>query len=105
MNFEIRYSPSAVKDLDDVWDGVWEASQDLDITDQYIRDLTGKISEKKNYPKTGAPLYYRGLFTGYYFITFKAYIAFYRITDNYLEVSRVLLSKRDYIKILLDKNN
>ncbi|MEE3420951.1 MAG: type II toxin-antitoxin system RelE/ParE family toxin [Lachnospiraceae bacterium] len=103
MSYEIRYSPLAEKDLDAVWDGVWEASQSIEVTDTYINDLIDKISEKKEYPKTGAPLYYRSLFTGYYFITFKAYIAFYRIEENVIEVARVLPVKMDYMKVLFGK--
>ena len=101
-HYEIRYSPAARKDLDDVWDGVFEASRDFDTADAYIEGLVNAVSEKKKYPERGIPLYYRGLFTGFHSVNFKAYKVFYRIRDNYVEVIRIIMSKRDYMKILFE---
>lgn len=100
----LRYTPQALKDLDLVWDEVYKASKSFDITDKYINDLVHAISNKKQFPKSGTPLQYNGLFTGFYFITFKKYMAFYRIKDNYIEVIRVLYGKRDYLQILFPDN-
>lgn len=101
MGFAIRYSPQAQRDMDAVWDGVWEASKDFDVADRYISDLADRIAAKRTFPKSGIPLYYRGLFTGFYYVNFKAYRAFYRLRDGYIEVARVLLAKQDHIAILL----
>ena len=48
----------------------------------------------------GSPLYYENGFTGYYFVVFKAYIAFYRIENNVILVDRVLFGGSDYMKFL-----
>ena len=101
MTYKIRYSPKALKDMDNIWDDVLEASKDFDIADKYLDDLVDGISKKREAPKTGIPLFYRDLFTGFYYIHFKAYNAFYRIKDDYIEVSRILLSKMEYMKELL----
>lgn len=61
-----------------------------------------EIEKKKEYPKSGIPLEFNGLFTGYYSIIYKAYRAFYRIRDNYLEVLRIILTNQDYMKVLAD---
>ena len=102
--YRIRYSPEAQKDMDEVWDGVWEASKDFDTADRYVQEFANKISEVKKSPKRGIPLYYRGLFTGFYSVTFKAYKAFYRINGEYLEVARILLAKKDYMKVLFGES-
>ena len=102
--YKIRYSPESQKDMDRIWDDVLEASQDYDTADKYIEDFTDKIATMKNAPKTGIPLYYRSLFTGFYSINFKAYKAFYRINDNYIEVIRILLAKMDYLKVLFGES-
>jgi plasmid stabilization system protein ParE len=104
MVYKLRYAPHAQRDMDDVWDGVWEASRDYDTADKYVDDLADEIAKKKKSPKTGIPLYYRGLFTGYYSVNFKAYKAFYRISDNYIEVVRVLPEKMDYLKVLFGES-
>ena len=104
MKYKVRYTPQAQRDMDDIWDGVWEASKDYDTADKYIDDLADKIADKKRSPKTGIPIYYRGLFTGFYSVNFKAYKAFFRIRNEYIEVVRVLPEKMDYMKILFGES-
>ncbi|MBR5402550.1 MAG: type II toxin-antitoxin system RelE/ParE family toxin [Treponema sp.] len=104
MRYKIRYSPLAQNDLDTVWDEVWLASKSYDTADNYITEFTGKIAEKKRFPKSGIPLYYRGLFTGFYSVNFKKYKAFYRIRENYIEVARVILARRDFMKVLFGES-
>ena len=100
MKYRIRYTPAAQKDMDIVWDGVVEASASYDIADKYVEEFADKIAAKTDFPESGIPLYYRGVFTGFYSVNFKAYKAFYRIKDGYIEVVRVLLAKMEYMKIL-----
>lgn len=104
MNYKIRYTPAAQKDMDDVWDGVFEASKSFETADTYVEGFIGVIEEKKRFPRSGIPLYYRGLFTGFYSVNYKAYKAFYRLKDDYIEVIRVILAKRDYLKILFGES-
>ncbi len=100
MSYVVRYSPSARKDLDKVWDDVFSASTSLEITERYITDFLDVIAQKREFPESGIPLYYRGLFTGFYSVNFKAYKAFYRVRGNYVEVVRVLLQKQEYMTVL-----
>lgn len=100
MTCAIRYSPAALRDMDAVWDGVWEASRSYDLADRYVLAFADALAEKKGFPRSGIPLYYRGLFTGYYSVNFKAYKAFYRVRDGYIEVARVLLMKQDHMLAL-----
>ena len=72
------YSPLALHDLDQIWSDVGEASQDPEATDRYIRDLREAIRKKALFAGTGSPLMWNGEFTGIRFISFKAYLAFYR---------------------------
>ena len=96
----IKYSPEALADLDRVWCEVWEASQDLITTQQYIEDFRNAIRSKISFPKSGAPLLWNGVFTGIYFVPFKTYLAFYRVSETALEVGRILPMKSDYMKTL-----
>lgn len=100
MKHPIRYAPAALLDMDAVWDDVLEASASHDIADNYVEEFADKISAKADFPKSGIPLYYRGLFTGFYSVNFKAYKAFYRIKDGYIEVARILLAKMEYMRVL-----
>lgn len=90
--------------MDEVWDGVYEASKESDVADRYVDDFISEIGKKKQFPLSGIPLVYRGLFTGFYAVNFKKYKAFYRLFDNYMEVIRIIAEKRDYMKVLFGES-
>lgn len=75
--------------MDAVWDAVAAASENYDIV--------------KSFSCSGIPLTYRGLFTVFYSVNFKEYKVFYRMRDNRIEVGRILMAKRDYMKILFEE--
>ena len=100
MKCSIKYSPTALRDLNRVMNEVFEASKDHNITSKYINDLLDKIEAKRDFPLSGAPLYYENLFTGYYFVVFKSYLAFYRFENKTMYVDRILYGKSDYMRTL-----
>ncbi len=100
MSYSVRYTPEAMRDMDAVWDDVYEVSKSYDIADRYVEEFVDAIAVKKTFPFPGIPLKYRGLFTGFYSVNYKKYKAFYRVRDGYLEVARIIMAKRDYMKIL-----
>ena len=100
-SYEVKYSPLALADLDKVWDEVFEASKDYDVTDNYISELLDKMDEISKHPKTGELLIFDDVFTGIYYVTYKKYSAFYRIRPDYIEVGRVLYNRSDYIKRII----
>ncbi len=102
--YKIRYTPEALRDMEAVWDDAYEASKESDIADRYVNDFIDEIGKKKQFPLSGIPLVYRGLFTGFYAVNFKKYKAFYRVYDNYIEVIRIIMEKMDYMKILFDES-
>ena len=100
MSYQVEYSKAAIRDLNRVWAEVFEASKDMEITERYIEELLDKVEKKSDYPESGSPLYYENTFTGYYFVVFKAYLAFYRLEKETILVERVLFGKSDYMRIL-----
>lgn len=79
-----------------------EDSKNYDIADKDIDDLMDQIKEKEMFPQSGIPLLYGNLFTGFYSVNFKSYKAFYRLKDGYIDVARIIMSKRDYMKIIFN---
>lgn len=104
ITYDISYSPEAIRDMDGIFDEVLMVSCDLDITHRYLENLQDKIEEMVGHPKTGTPLYYEELFTGYYSVRFKEYLAFYRLEGTVMYVDRVLQRKRDYLSILFGRD-
>ena len=100
MSYRIEYSQAAIRDLDRVWNEVYEASKEADIATRYVDGLMDCVAEKRAFPKSGAPLYYENRFTGYYCVVFKAYMAFYRIVEERILVDRVVFGRSDYMRII-----
>ncbi len=101
----IEYSPIAIRDLDRVWAEVFEAAASEEIATKYIDDLMNQISPKRDFPRAGAPLYYEGMFTGFYFVTFKSYMAFYKVETDRMLVSRVVYGKSDYMRTIFRRSH
>lgn len=100
MSYQIQYSPVAVRDLDRVWAEVFAASKTPEIATKYVDDLMNHILGKKEFPKSSFSLYYEGTFTGYYFIVFKVYMAFYHVQEDEIWIDRILYGKSDYIRTI-----
>ncbi len=43
MKYQVEYSATAIRDLDRVWNEVFEASKDYDTTQKYLDDLMDKV--------------------------------------------------------------
>ena len=95
------YSRAALDDLGRVWDEVFEASADADKADAYLEGLRAEVRAKAAFPRSGHPVEYCGLFTGFYWVRYKAYLAFYRLRDDRMEVARVLYFRQDYLSALI----
>lgn len=100
MSYIVKFSPLALADLDRVYYEVFQACLDNNTTRKYVSELIDKIENKKEFPESGTPLNFNNIFTGYRFVIYKSYIAFYYIDSNTIYVDRVLYSKSDYIKKL-----
>ena len=99
--YKLRFTPEAIRDMEAVEEDVLEVSGRQDTADRYVDDFLEKIKSKKRFPHSGIPLIYNEeLFTGFYFVHFKKYNAFYRIQGEFIEVIRILQAKSDYMAIL-----
>ena len=100
MKYRVRYSPLAKRDLDDIWDGVVEASGSVDVAQQYINGIIAAVKEKSVFPRAGIPVIGLTDAEKLYSVNYKAYKAFYYVSQDSIEVVRVLYAGRDYMKIL-----
>ena len=99
--YKLRFTPEAIRDMEAVEEDVLAVFGRQDTTDRYVDDFLDKIKAKKRFPQSGIPVIYNDeLFTGFYFVHFKKYNAFYRIQGEFIEVIRILQAKSDYMAIL-----
>lgn len=69
-----------------------------------INGILDKIEQLKHQSQIGVPLYFnQDLFSGYRFVIYKSYLAFYRIVNDNVFVDRIIYGKRDYMAILFNE--
>ena len=92
----IVYTPAAKLDIQNILQPVYTACRDEETTLNYVNALVEKVEKKERLPRSGTPLYWKSHFTGYFFVVYKAYIAFYRIEGDGIVIERILPSKSDF---------
>ena len=106
----IEYSPRALKDLDGIWDYIEKELCNPSAAQNTVEGIMDKIDILMSFPEAGAKLEFEnGLNSGYLYVSFKNYIAFYRLgSDDIVYIDRVVYSGRDYMRILfpnIDSND
>lgn len=68
----------------------------------YVDGIMDKVDGIASFPESGAKLVFEnGLDSGYRYVVFKNYLAFYRLrSNNVVYVDRVIYGGRDYMRIL-----
>lgn len=100
MDYVIKYSRAAKLDIDRIYSEVFQACRDKDTTKKYLIELLDKIEEKTLFPDSGTPICFENMFTGYRYVSYKAYSAFYRIEETSVLIDRILYNKSDYMRLL-----
>ncbi len=98
--YKLKYNNIAIIDLDNVYNGVLEASRDDEIARKYVRDLLDAIEDKTYFPLSTPTFDFCGLMIDVHHFTFKAYKIFYRVQNDEIEVFRILPAKMNYIEKL-----
>lgn len=106
----IEYSPRALKDLDGIWDYIEKELCNPSAAQNTVEGIMDKIDILMSFTEAGAKLEFEnGLNSGYRYVSFKNYIAFYRLgSDDIVYIDRVVYSGRDYMRILfpnIDSND
>lgn len=100
MKYSVKFSPEALKDLDEIYDYIanFLKSPAADNTIGTILDKTDLLADN---PEIGTQLFFdNDLFSGYRYMVLNNYLAFYRISADSVFVDRVIYGKRDYMKLL-----
>ena len=106
MAYNLRYSPLALKDLDEIYDYIACRLENPSAADHTLDGILSAIERLKEFPETGAVLYsVLGMETDYRFIIYKNYMAFYRHVENTVFIDRIIYGKRDYLRILFAESD
>lgn len=101
---EIRYSPRAQRDLDEIWDYIEMDLANPKAAANTVGAIMDRVALLTNFPLSGTPLSSICNFTtDYRFVVSENYLAFYRYSSGTVYVDRVLYGKRDYLRVLFEK--
>lgn len=101
MKFAVKFSPTALNDLDEIYDYTANALKNPDAADNTINKILDKTDLIADNPEMGTRLFFdNDLFSGYRYLVSDNYLAFYRISANSVFVDRVIYGKRDFMKLL-----
>ena len=101
MKVSVKFSPEALRDLDEIYDYIANVLKSPDAADNTVNKILDKTDLLSDNPEIGTQLFFENdLFSGYRYMVSDNYLAFYRITTESVFVDRVIYGKRDYMKIL-----
>ena len=101
MSYRVTFSSVAMEDIGKMSIDIYTVCLDKKTTEEYVNNLLRKIYEKTDFPESGTPLLFLKQPTGYRYVIYKSYLAFYRIIGDEIIVERILFAKSDYFKDLL----
>ena len=101
MKNKIQYSQLAFKDLDEIWNYITNELSNPLSAESIVNGIIDTIDGLGRFPEKGTKLIFdNGLDSGYCFIIYKSYMAFYHIQDELVYIDRIMYGKRDYINNL-----
>lgn len=101
MKVSVKFSPEALKDLDEIYGYIANVLKSPDAADNTVNKILDKTDLLSDNPEIGTQLFFENdPFSGYRYMVSDNYLAFYRISADSVFVDRVIYGKRDYMKIL-----
>ncbi len=101
MKVSVKFSPEALKDLDEIYDYIANVLKSPDAADNTVNKILDKTDLLSDNPEIGTQLFFENdLYSGYRYLVSDNYLAFYRISADSIFVDRVIYGKRNYMKIL-----
>ena len=98
---KIVYSPKARNDLDEIWTYISEKLLNPSAAEATVNGILDTIDMLQAQAEIGKPLYVSSdLFSGYRFLVYKNYLAFYRTSEDTVYIDRIIYGKRDYMRLL-----
>ena len=98
---KIFYSPKSRKDLDRIYDYIYDDLNNPIAAEKTVKGILKKISEIKEYPRL-RPVWYleKNIDSGFRILTCDNYIIFYKNTKEAILIVRILHCLQDYVKHL-----
>ncbi|MCM1330711.1 MAG: type II toxin-antitoxin system RelE/ParE family toxin, partial [Ruminococcus sp.] len=98
MKFNVKFSAKAINDLDKIWEYIANVLKNPTAADKAVAGVLDKVDLLESHPEIGARLFFdNNLNSGYRYVIYNHYMAFYRILGDTVYIDRVIYGKRDYM--------
>ncbi len=98
MERAIVFSKKSELQIDEIYQYVYNASNDKETAKKFVNELLDKTEILKKHAFVGRQLeLIDNIVTQYRFIRYKDYLIFYRVDDKKVYIDRILSSKQDYV--------
>lgn len=102
---QLRINPYAKQDLLEIKEYITQELDNPLAAINVISKIVESYEKLKEFPMMGVDLSSRiDVKTDYRYLITGNYIIFYKADDVYVSIYRIIYSRRDYAKILFDKN-
>jgi addiction module RelE/StbE family toxin len=103
---KIVFSPEAISDLEQIKEYIAEELSETKASLKIVSEILKHIRQLDDFPLSGASLSsIVEMDTDYRFLVCGKYTTFYRFEDEIVYVVRVLYSRRDFMRILLNSQD
>ena len=97
--YSVRYISSAVDDLENIF--TYIAEDNTRAADNFLNEIDEAILHLEDFPNMGViPKNRRIANKGYRYLIVNDYLVFYVIADDIIKISRIISSKRNYMKLI-----
>lgn len=97
----LQYTPQAIIDLQEIQTYIRHDFQNPQAAARISRTILDTCLMLKDHPKTGFSLQDKtGRETDFRYLAIENYLAFYRIKDSVVSVTRILDGRQDYLRVL-----
>jgi len=104
MDNQISYAPKAREDLLEIKSFIEEETGDIELARKTVSDIVNTNDSLRVFPEMGQQLLINlGSKIEYRYLLCHNYLSFYRYFDQTIYIDRILNSRRDYLRILLDE--
>lgn len=97
---KIVFSPEARKDLIEIGDYIALKLRNRSAAQQLMARIQEMVLSLGQFPKSGTPVSFSAPSIVYRYLICGSYMIFYHLTENRVQIDRVLYGRRDYLSVL-----
>lgn len=97
---KVVLSQEAKEDLTETGDYIAYQLRNKAAARNFVSRIRTAVTSLAQFPESGTPLAFAGLNIVYRYLVCGSYLIFYHLSENTVQIDRILYGRRDYLSIL-----